>query len=57
MLLYLGPETLIPLASVAAAIAGVALLFGRRIVELSRRAYRLLGILDSAMHSRLFPCR
>lgn len=57
MLLYLGPETLIPLASVAAAIAGVALLFGQRIGELSRRAYRLLGNLVSAVLSRLFPGR
>ncbi len=30
--MYIGPETLMPLASVLAAIAGVAMLFWRRLV-------------------------
>lgn len=57
MLLYLGPETLIPLASVASAIAGIALLFWRKIVDLCRRAYRSLGNLVSAVVSRVTSTR
>lgn len=37
---YLGPETLMPLASILAAIAGFFLLFWRLIVKFFRTAYR-----------------
>lgn len=30
--MYIGPETLMPLASVVAAVAGVAMMFWRRVV-------------------------
>lgn len=37
---YLGPETLMPLASILAAIAGFFLIFWRLIVRLVKTAYR-----------------
>jgi hypothetical protein len=37
---YLGPETLMPLASILAAIAGFFLLFWRLIVKIVRSIYR-----------------
>jgi len=37
---YLGPETLMPLASLLAAIAGFFLIFWRLIVRLVKAAYR-----------------
>lgn len=36
--MYVGPETLMPLASALAAIAGAVMLFWRRTAELARRA-------------------
>jgi len=36
LLLYFGPETLLPAASVVAGAAGVALMFGRRVVAALR---------------------
>lgn len=38
--LYLGPETLMPLASLLAAIAGFFLIFWRFIVKIFKKAYR-----------------
>ncbi len=37
---YLGPETLMPLASILAAIAGFFLIFWRLIVKMVKTAYR-----------------
>mgnify|MGYP003429085608 CR=1 FL=1 len=37
---YLGPETLMPLASILAAIAGFFLMFWRVIVKFVKKAYR-----------------
>lgn len=37
---YLGPETLMPLASILAAIAGFFLIFWRVIVKFAKSAYR-----------------
>jgi len=37
---YLGPDTLLPLASILAAIAGFFLIFWRLIVRLVKTAYR-----------------
>lgn len=37
---YLGPETLMPLASILAAIAGFFLIFWRLIVRMVKTAYR-----------------
>lgn len=39
---YLGPETLMPLASILAAIVGFFLMFGRAISKLVRKKYRKL---------------
>ncbi len=41
-MLYLGPEVLMPLASVAAAIGGVFLMFWRRIRAGARAVYRVV---------------
>jgi hypothetical protein len=37
---YLGPDTMLPLASILAALVGVLLMFGRRAAGLVRRAIR-----------------
>jgi hypothetical protein len=37
---YLGPETLMPLASILAAIAGFFLIFWRLIAKFTKKAYR-----------------
>ena len=37
--MYVGPETLMPLASALAAIAGALLLFWRRVVAAARSSY------------------
>lgn len=42
-LAYLGPETLMPVASALAAFGGLILLFWRRMVGLMRRLGRTLG--------------
>ena len=49
--MYVGPETLMPLASALAAVAGVALMFWRKTVGAFRAGY---GFLRSAV-SRVFP--
>lgn len=41
-MLYLGPEVLMPLASVAAAIGGVLLMFWRRVVGAMRAVVRFV---------------
>jgi hypothetical protein len=40
--LYLGPETVLPVASVLAAVLGVLLIFWRHVVALARKAMRAL---------------
>jgi hypothetical protein len=49
--MYVGPETLMPLASALAAVAGVALMFWRRTVGAFRASY---GFIKNAV-SRIFP--
>jgi hypothetical protein len=51
--MYLGPETLMPLASAFAAIVGVLLMFWRRTVEVIRTVYRFF----TGGLSRLFAGR
>lgn len=41
-MLYFGPETYMPLASAAAAVAGLLLTFWRRVVGFARRLFSLL---------------
>lgn len=48
--MYIGPETLMPLASILAAITGVAMLFWRKTVEIFRTGAGFL----SRTFSRLF---
>ena len=42
LLLYIGPETMLPLASALAAIGGVLLIFWQRFVALLRKLWRLV---------------
>ena len=42
ILLYIGPETMLPLASALAAIGGVLLMFWHRFVGLLRKFWRLI---------------
>jgi hypothetical protein len=42
MMLYIGPETMLPLASALAAIGGVLLIFWQRLVGLVRKLWRVL---------------
>jgi len=51
--MYIGPETLMPLASVLAAITGVLMLFWRRTVEASRAVSRAV----TGLFVRLFGNR
>jgi hypothetical protein len=37
---YLGPETMMPVASVIAAVAGVVMMFGRTVVGFGRRVFQ-----------------
>jgi nitrate reductase gamma subunit len=37
---YIGPETMMPMASIVAAVAGVVMMFGRNILMLGRRIVR-----------------
>jgi hypothetical protein len=37
---YLGPETMMPVASVIAAVAGVVMMFGRNVVQIGRNVIR-----------------
>jgi hypothetical protein len=37
---YIGPETMMPVASVIAAVAGVVLMFGRNVVSFGRNVFR-----------------
>jgi hypothetical protein len=46
LLLYIGPETMLPLASALAAIGGVLLLFWHRFVGMLRRLWRLIARKD-----------
>jgi undecaprenyl pyrophosphate phosphatase UppP len=42
VMLYIGPETMLPLVSALAAIAGVLLMFWHRFVGLLRKFWRLI---------------
>lgn len=47
---YLGPETLMPLASIIAAVAGFFLMFWRVIAKFTKKAYRKLrGLPDEQL--------
>jgi hypothetical protein len=37
---YLGPETMMPVASIVAAAAGVFLMFGRNVISFCRNVFR-----------------
>lgn len=41
--MYIGPETLLPLASALAAVAGVALMFWRKTVAMFKAVFRFVG--------------
>ena len=43
LLLYIGPETMLPLASAVAAIGGVLLMFWHRLVGLLRKLWRVIA--------------
>lgn len=51
-LLYIGPETIMPLASALAAIAGILLLFWRRTVALFRAAFQAISRGVTGLFSR-----
>jgi hypothetical protein len=40
LLAYLGPETMMPVASILAGIAGVFMMFGRSVVQITRNTFR-----------------
>ncbi|MBW3534259.1 MAG: hypothetical protein KY453_03415 [Gemmatimonadetes bacterium] len=54
-MLYFGPETIMPLASAAAAAVGAVLMFWRRAVALVRSAFRSLRGLCGSRRSREGP--
>ena len=43
IMLYIGPETMLPLASALAAIGGVLLIFWQRFVGLVRKLWRVIA--------------
>ena len=43
MMLYIGPETILPLASALAAIGGVLLMFWQRFAGLVRKLWRVIA--------------
>jgi hypothetical protein len=47
IILYIGPETMLPLASALAAVGGVLLLFWHRFLALIRKFWRLIVRKDS----------
>jgi hypothetical protein len=51
--MYIGPETLMPLASAIAAITGVLLMFWRRVAGLGRTTLQAVG----RTFSRIFTTR
>lgn len=46
ILLYIGPETMLPLASAVAAIGGLLLMFWHRLIGLLRKWWRLIAKKD-----------
>ena len=50
--MYIGPETLMPLASVLAAITGVLMLFWRRTVEVFRTTVQFVSRAFGRLFSR-----
>jgi hypothetical protein len=46
ILLYIGPETMLPLASALAAIGGLLLMFWHRLIGLLRKLWRLIAKKD-----------
>ncbi len=51
--MYVGPETLMPLASALAAVAGVALMFWRKTVAVCKSVYRFFA----RLMAKLFTAR
>ena len=49
---YIGPETMLPLTSVAAGAVGVSMMFGRRVVHGVRRVLRLRPTPSKSAHRR-----
>lgn len=49
--MYVGPETLMPLASALAAVAGVALMFWRKTIAMGKSVYRFAARLTSKLFS------
>jgi hypothetical protein len=47
IILYIGPETILPLTSALAAVAGVLLMFWQRLVLFVRKIWRILGRKDA----------
>jgi hypothetical protein len=43
VVLYIGPDVLMPIASALAAVAGILLLFWRKTVEIVRKVGRAIG--------------
>jgi hypothetical protein len=46
-MMYVGPETLMPLASALAAVAGVAIMFWRKTVAMVKASFRFVSRLFS----------
>ncbi len=42
LLAYLGPETLLPLTSIVAGLAGACLMFGRNLVRITQHTWRVV---------------
>lgn len=50
--MYVGPETIMPIASALAAIGGIILLFWRRTVVIFRAGFQAIGRRISGLFSR-----
>ena len=52
---YVGPETMMPLASAVAAVVGVFLMFGRNVMYIARGVVRRVRSLAGAERGRFEP--
>ena len=52
MVLYLGPETILPLTSFLAAVVGVLLIFWRYVVGVVKRSFHFFGRIVDRLFSR-----
>lgn len=50
--MYIGPETLMPLASILAAVSGILLMFWRRVTAMARGAVLFAGRVFSQFRGR-----